>query len=676
MDFPAFFLVLEVIGLLSLPLARFFAPHLRDGGYFFARPLGIMCISLVAWALASLHLLPLGPGMFAGLLVLGAMAVFLIRGSPRGWRLSHDAIIQEGVFISAFILAAAFLMYKPEIFFAYSEDFMDSAFLQSILRAGYLPLHDPWFAGKALPYYYFGHLAAAGLVILSGIKAGVGYNLAVAAFFAVGVQAAFGIGTNMAGKRVYGILSALLVMILGFPAGFVQLLAYLAQTDIMQFHAYTGPFSEWLVSFDFTAASCVIPHSITLYPFYTFLQGDLHSHFISIPFFLAFAGLCLALSEKFSLPAFSVTILFACFLAGINAWTLPVSLTVLALTGYYATRKNGFLSLIALECCAFLALLSEGGIGIADPEQKTGMSAFLLIFGGFAVLSLFYLADSHRFSREDIPLAGGVVVAAVISFSLHFPLALLALFAIPFFARAWVRQEYPAVFAGLALLLVLSCEIFFVNDPYGPPAERMNTILKFYLQAWVLWGIACVYFFSRIQKRALVAGAVILVAVMAVHPLYSVIAMPHADFMGRTENLSLDGTDWLREQKPDDYAALCRLGEMATGGDVVLEAPGDAYTYSSRVPAFTGLPTVIGWRTHEIMWGREWPDVDFRCADVDRMYTGGSDTAALFKKYNVKYVFVGETERKKYGSDLDDLTRSSGISLVFCQNDTAVYRVL
>lgn len=676
MEFLAFFLVLEAIGILSFPLARFCAPRLRDGGYSIARLLGIMSITLVAFVLSSLHLLPLATGMYAGLFVLVISAVYFIRRNWCDQIFCRDMVVQEGVFLSAFILAAVFLMHKPEIYFAYSEDFMDSAFLQSILRAGFLPLPDPWFAGSTLPYYYIGHLAAAGLVILSGIKAGIGYNLAVAAFFATAVQAAFGIGMNLSGKRVYGILSVFLVMVLGFPTGFVQLLAYLGKTDIMQFHTFSGPLSEWLVSFDFTAAGCVIPHAITLYPFYTFLQGDLHSHFISIPFFLALVALCLALSQKFSLPTFSATILVACFLAGTNVWTLPVSLSLIALTGYNATRDKVFLSLIVLECCAFLVLLSQGGIGIVDPGQKTELPAFLLTFGGFAGISLLYLADSHRFSREDILLAGVIIVAGILSFSFRFPLAMLALFAIPFFARAWYRREYPALFAGLALLLVLFCEVFFVNDPYGPPAERMNTILKFYLQAWVLWGIACGYFLFRIQKRVLVAAAVILVAIMTVHPFCSVIAMPHAEYMGKTENLTLDGTEWLKEQKPDDYEALCQLRAMADNGDVVLEAPGDAYTYSSRVPAFTGLPTVMGWRTHEIMWGRDWPDVEERCADVQHMYTGGEERSALFAKYNVKYIFIGETEKKKYGSELDNLTRYDGISLVFRKGDTAVYRVL
>jgi len=131
----------------------------------------------------------------------------------------------------------------------------------------------------------------------------------------------------------------------------------------------------------------------------------------------------------------------------------------------------------------------------------------------------------------------------------------------------------------------------------------MNTVMKLYLQAWVFWGVASAYFVSRTKNRALVVGAAVLIAVMAVHPACTLLAMPGAEFMGGTEEMTLDGSAWLREQKPDEYNALSWLRETAGDGDVVLEAPGDAYTYSSRVGPFTGLPTIIGWRTHEIMWG-------------------------------------------------------------------------
>jgi len=626
--------------------------------------------------LSSLHLVPLRAGIYVGVLALGIAAVSVIRKYPRNWRPNRDIFFQEAVFFSAFALAAFFLMHKPEIYFGYSEDFMNSAFLQSILRADFLPLSDPWYAGASLPYYYFGHLAAAVLVLLSGVKAEIGYNLAVAGFFAVGVQAAFGIGINLAEKRLYGLLAVFLTLVAGFPAGFLQILGSLCDACIQGSAAVTGSIAAVFESFDFTAATWVLPDANTFYPFFTFLQGDLHAHFLAIPFLLALIGLCIALSRRFSLATLTAALAVAGFLVGTNAWTFPAALLLIALTAYYATRQDLFLGVIVLAGCVFLTLVLSGMVGMVGLGQGTSLPNFLLLFGCFALVSIAYLVDGHTFSSRDLFLAVVVILVLVISYAFHFPVAVLALLALPFFHRAFARGEYPAMLAGIALLLILFSEVFFINDPLGPPLERMNTVMKLYLQAWVFWGVASAYFVSRTKNRALVVGAAVLIAVMAVHPACTLLAMPGAEFMGGTEEMTLDGSAWLREQKPDEYNALSWLRETAGDGDVVLEAPGDAYTYSSRVGPFTGLPTIIGWRTHEIMWGRDWKDVDLRSADADCMYLGEGDTDALLAKYNVRYILLGETEWMKYGSKSGNLTRRDSVRLVFRSGTTEIYKVV
>jgi YYY domain-containing protein len=673
MEVLVFLIVLEAIGLLAFPLARILAGNLHDSGYSLSRPIGIVIVSLVAWLLSSARLAPLTAGVYIGLLALASLAAFIVYRYRRDFQLDREVLIQETIFVTTFLLATLFLMQKPEIFFGSSEDFMDAAFLQSVLRAEFLPLSDPWFAGTSLTYYYFGHLAAAALVVLSGVQAAVGYNLAVAAFFAIGVQAAFGVGLNLTERWLYGFAAAFLTMVSGFLAGFVQLLSYLSGTDILQFHAYSGSFPEWLSSFDFTAATWTIPQTITIYPFYTFLQGDLHAHFVSIPFLLALVGLCLALSKKFSWITLSAAVVVTAFLGGLNPWTLPASLLLVGWTGCIATKKKAFFAVIGLAGCIFVALLFTGAVGIVDPAARTDISGFLLIFGVFAFISVAYLIDSHEFSRKDLLMTAVVVVTAIVAFSFNFPLAILALLALPFFYRAWFSKEYPAMLAGIALLLIVFCEIFFINDPYGPPFERMNTLMKLYLQAWVFWGVASAYFLFRMRNRIFVAVAVVLIALAVVHPVGSLVSMPKAEYMGTTGTLTLDGAAWLREQKSDDYDALCWLRETAKGGEVVLEAPGDAYTYSSRVSAFTGLPTVIGWRTHEVMWGRMWQEIEQRCSDVDLVYAEGPQE--LLSEYNVRYIFAGETEREKYGSGLENLAMRDELKLVYRSGNTSVYQV-
>jgi len=381
-------------------------------------------------------------------------------------------------------------------------------------------------------------------------------------------------------------------------------------------------------------------------------------------------------SRRFSLATLTAALAVAGFLVGTNAWTFPAALLLLTLTAYYATRQEVFLGVLVLAGCVFLTLVLSGMVGMVGLGQGTSLPNFLLLFGCFALVSIAYLVDVHTFSSRDLFLAVVVILVLVISYAFHLPVAILALLALLLFRRAFTRGEYPAILAGIALLLIIFAEIFYINDPLGPPFERMNTVMKFYLQAWVFWGVASAYFVSRMNNRILVAGVAVLIAVMAVHPACTLLAMPGAEFMGGTGEMTLDGSAWLREQKPDEYNALSWLRETAGDGDVVLEAPGDAYTYSSRVGPFTGLPTVIGWRSHEIMWGRGWKEVDSRSADVDCMYLGDDDTDALLVKYNVRYILLGETEWMKYGSKSGNLTRRDNITLVFRSGTTEIYRVV
>ena len=83
---------------------------------------------------------------------------------------------------------ALLVAYSPDVW--QTEKPMDMAFINAAGNATHFPPDDPWMAGEDLNYYYFGHLMASGLVRLSAVAPDVGYNLAVATFFALSVVAA------------------------------------------------------------------------------------------------------------------------------------------------------------------------------------------------------------------------------------------------------------------------------------------------------------------------------------------------------------------------------------------------------------------------------------------------------------------------------------------------------
>src|SRR6266498_1739788 len=64
-------LVAQALGLAGMPLAHFVFRALPDRGYAFAKPLGLLLTSYLAWLIAMLGLAPFG----APLLVLSALAV-------------------------------------------------------------------------------------------------------------------------------------------------------------------------------------------------------------------------------------------------------------------------------------------------------------------------------------------------------------------------------------------------------------------------------------------------------------------------------------------------------------------------------------------------------------------------------------------------------------------------
>ena len=101
------------------------------------------------------------------------------------------------------------------------------------------------------------------------------------------------------------------------------------------------------------------------------------------------------------------------------------------------------------------------------------------------------------------------------------------------------------------------------------------------------------------------------------------------------------------------------LKENANPGDVILEYPGDDFSFDSRISTFTGLPTVLGWVAHEWLWRSENSSIDYppilqeRSDDVNYLYTSGDIdyNKFLIQKYNIKYIIVGYMERFHVAGD-------------------------
>src|SRR3990172_3764951 len=120
-DAVAWWLAVEVVGLVSLPLTFLLFRRLPDAGYAFTKPFGLLLGGYAFWLALSLHLLPNRPGSVV--LVFLAMAAVSCLVARRLQDEMLAALRQrwivilalEAVFTIAFFVAAYLRSFLPEI---------------------------------------------------------------------------------------------------------------------------------------------------------------------------------------------------------------------------------------------------------------------------------------------------------------------------------------------------------------------------------------------------------------------------------------------------------------------------------------------------------------------------------------------------------------------------------
>jgi YYY domain-containing protein len=232
-------------------------------------------------------------------------------------------------------------------------------------------------------------------------------------------------------------------------------------------------------------------------------------------------------------------------------------------------------------------------------------------------------------------------------------------------------QVYPAasgfvlLIIGAALMLVLIPEYVYLRDNFS---VRINTIFKFYYQAWLMFAVASAYGVyvlladARLQSRApLLRVAWLGLVMVAIAPglVYPLLGFHNRAFIesGRLISerpLSLDGGPTLVNS--DDYQAIMCLGALVRDdAAVVAEAVGPAYNSGyGRVGALTGIPILLGWENHQGQWrGPTYGEVvGSRPQDIRTLYSDlrWEVAAEILERYGVDYVFYGSSERSQYGA--------------------------
>jgi len=193
-------------------------------------------------------------------------------------------------------------------------------------------------------------------------------------------------------------------------------------------------------------------------------------------------------------------------------------------------------------------------------------------------------------------------------------------------------------------------EFIYLRDSFG---TRMNTVFKFYYQAWLLMGVASAYAVYYIQTRGgkilKLTGISIILILTAIGLLYPAFAIPSkaGNFKG---DPTLDGSAFIQRYNPDEYAVMQWLKENTAPDTIILEAPGRSYTDDDFISAFTGRPTLLGWGGHELQWRGSYDEPGRREPLIGAIYKNQSPDLAreTVQEFGIEYMIVGPKERDKY----------------------------
>jgi uncharacterized membrane protein len=225
----------------------------------------------------------------------------------------------------------------------------------------------------------------------------------------------------------------------------------------------------------------------------------------------------------------------------------------------------------------------------------------------------------------------------------------------------WGRVfEDGLIVAGL--VLILTPEIVFLDDSYGPEIDRMNTIFKLYTTAWGLLGLGAVSVMLRSMKKYehLVAdyGRAFPIAVggvIAVGLFYSfskfyfhIVPMRMNGTLDPTFEARLEGLGEANRWHRGSADVIRALRKLPKGR--VLEAQGRAYSYTGFVSTLASQPCYLGWANHINLLNKVYGEVSRR-ESVTKEFYNENDCAArkeIARREKIRYVVVGTLEEKAY----------------------------
>lgn len=570
-----------------------------------------------------------GPGVFWIILpVFSLGAFFVYRKMPRLHlpEKRYILIVEAGCLIAAAILYLFFGYYYGGG--ALGERPLDLGLVSSLWGEGRFPPADFWFSGNPLNTYYLGSWTMAMLGRAVFLHP---WQVYFSGLVLIWVQV-----------MLACLLSVRLFHFRGKGAGAFSILVLLSGNAGFLFHMFRGisPFRKEAV----IHLSRIIPHTINENPSVAFFVSELHAHVLALPLLIAWIVLVTETLKRKHYPLAVLTGIAAGLLAMTDSW--------LVLPG-------------ALAAVLILVFQKKGA-------ALFGLKALPILAGAALVTSLAFLVDfrGYPFRLLRVTLSPTTFLHLLTLFG---PLLLIHILGYPFRGEfGFMGRSGTALFVT-SIILVILCELVYIDNNFPAPGERQNTVFRFHFAAWVFLALSFSAFRSfryRNRKLKWIAwGIAVFFMLGGIVP-----GMARLLSMMAKGSFTTDARHALDLEQSGRLESSEWLFKNTSPGVVIVESAGNPYRGFGTVSSMSGRTALLGELDKLMNHGVKTEELEKRLSDLFRIYGNAPDARGLLEKYRAEYIVSGSKEKEAFPGYREDPLLQK-YKTVFQSGDTRILKV-
>ena len=712
-------LMLLALSLIGLPISNIiFTETKLIHKLIFGLPLAFLTtglISLIIFIITGSLVI----GCIISLIIHSFFLVNLLMKVKRN-ELRYMCIIFLKFSMSVFLLYIIFLILRGfNIGLSGTEKLSDQMHLSSVYWANNGIIKDLWFSGKENPYYFYGYWMYGSLIKTIGIDPILAYSIILATNMAISAMVSWTAAIlilNYSGftkkyVKYISILSPLCLLVVTNYSIFWEILNVLELgqpliSNIININGLneaislegSGWRSTRIINYFYNNIG--YDYTIQEYPSFSFHLGDLHPHFISIPYLILVITIIIQLFvnirnkgmvKKVKLQSMFIGLIIP--VAGlINIWDLPLIIFIYSIGLIFSifyikdfdyrrlifyTISGTLLGFIILSKYYLFTLGGQTKFPFIEVNRYGSNILHFLTIWGFFMIFIYIEGISRGSTNKKIFLMFLIkstfisifiiIIRLIINIirgqelllnSYYYSLLTLVLLIFPLILILSKNDKLNQknfiinflIVSALGILLVV--ENIHLIDSFG---NRMNTIFKSYYQVWVILSISFPLMLNNIYKRykgykrmQILYLLISITFCLSLVQNYSLLIDNSNKF---SKDFGFNNVEYMNKKIPGVSGSIDFLIKNTNENSIIYSGIGADYTDSSYISVFTGRATPLGWPGHESQWRANDKQIYERKSDLEKLENSNNEIEILniISKYNIDYyvVFINQNFNRK-----------------------------